>query len=393
MSKIFLYAHGGSGNHGCEAIVRSTVKMLDTHDITLISSRPDEDRYYGIDQICTLLKDTTGSINKRSRSFLKAYIALKCRHDYVPMEKLLFKDSFDHVQPGDIALSIGGDNYCYADVNKYIMLHDMMKERGARTILWGCSVEPEVAKRSEIATDLARYDLVVARESITLDMLRDINPNTVFMPDPAFFLGTKAINMSEYFILGNTVGINISPMVINNESIAGITEQNYQSLIEYILKETDMNIALIPHVVWAEGDDRIPLQNLYRKYSYSNRVCIVKDYRCDELKYVISKCRFFVGARTHSTIAAYSTCVPTLVLGYSVKARGIARDLFGTEEGYVLPVQGLKKKDDLLDAFRGIIKNEKQIKNRLAEKILNSAADYDNIRRYLNQLTSMEKTE
>ena len=28
MSRIFLYAHGGSGNHGCEAIVRSTIKIL-----------------------------------------------------------------------------------------------------------------------------------------------------------------------------------------------------------------------------------------------------------------------------------------------------------------------------------------------------------------------------
>ena len=51
----------------------------------------------------------------------------------------------------------------------------------------------------------------------------------------------------------------------------------------------------------------------------------------------------FIGARTHATIAAYSSCVPTLVVGYSIKARGIAKDLFGTDEGYVLPVQALAK--------------------------------------------------
>ena len=28
MSKIVLYSHGGSGNHGCEAIVRGTYKIL-----------------------------------------------------------------------------------------------------------------------------------------------------------------------------------------------------------------------------------------------------------------------------------------------------------------------------------------------------------------------------
>lgn len=55
----------------------------------------------------------------------------------------------------------------------------------------------------------------------------------------------------------------------------------------------------------------------------------------------------FIGARTHATIAAYSSLVPTLVVGYSVKARGIARDLFGTEKNYVLPVQLLRKEEDL----------------------------------------------
>lgn len=40
--KLLLYPHGGSGNHGCEAIVRSTLKMIPT--ATLFSSNPDEDK-------------------------------------------------------------------------------------------------------------------------------------------------------------------------------------------------------------------------------------------------------------------------------------------------------------------------------------------------------------
>lgn len=43
--------------------------------------------------------------------------------------------------------------------------------------------------------------------------------------------------------------------------------------------------------------------------------------------------------------------VPALVAGYSVKARGIARDLFGTEEGHVVPVQSLDGPDELRNAF------------------------------------------
>lgn len=41
--KLVLYPHGGSGNHGCEAIVRSTCKITQA-DITLFSASPEEDK-------------------------------------------------------------------------------------------------------------------------------------------------------------------------------------------------------------------------------------------------------------------------------------------------------------------------------------------------------------
>lgn len=55
MAKIYMYAHGGSGNHGCEAIVRSTCDMLNNplwDEILLISSKTEEDIKYGLQQ-CT----------------------------------------------------------------------------------------------------------------------------------------------------------------------------------------------------------------------------------------------------------------------------------------------------------------------------------------------------
>lgn len=377
MPKIFLYAHGGSGNHGCEAIVRSTVKILNQDDITLISSRPDEDRKYGLDKLCTIKKDTNDNFSKNNLDFLKAYLALKLKKDYIPMEKLRYKDAFDTISNGDIALSIGGDNYCYADVEKYVMMHDMLKERGAKTVLWGCSIEPEVALRQDISADLSRYDLITARETITYETLKDINPNTVLVSDPAFQLDIEETSLPENFIIGNTVGINLSPMAIENEKVKGITWNNYICLIDYLLNETDMNIAFIPHVIWDEHDDRIPLRQLYERYKDTKRVCFIEDNLCTKLKYIISKCRFFIGARTHSTIAAYSTGVPTLVLGYSVKSRGIARDIFGTEQGYVVPVQELNVKDALKSSFVSIIQNEEMIKQKLMN--INAGTDYINI--------------
>ena len=112
------------------------------------------------------------------------------------------------------------------------------------------------------------------------------------------------------------------------------------------MDHSKLQIALIPHVVWEQNDDRKPIHELFERFKGTGRVVEIGDGTCEELKGYIARCRLFVGARTHATIAAYSSLVPTLVVGYSVKARGIAKDLFGTEAHYVIPVQSLSRAED-----------------------------------------------
>ena len=59
--------------------------------------------------------------------------------------------------------------------------------------------------------------------------------------------------------------------------------------------------------------------------------------------------------------------MPTLVVGYSVKAKGIAKDLFGTYENYVLPVQCLEEEGQLLSAFQWMYDREDQYRKELDE--------------------------
>lgn len=45
MKQIMLYNHGGCGNRGCEAIVRSTAALFDgLAAVSLASDAPQEDR-------------------------------------------------------------------------------------------------------------------------------------------------------------------------------------------------------------------------------------------------------------------------------------------------------------------------------------------------------------
>lgn len=372
MSKVWMYAHGGSGNHGCEAIVRSTLKLLKDIDLekSLFSMRPDEDEKYGVCDLCTVIQEKC-SFSKLSFNFVKAYMNLKLKNDYILMDKLAYRKAISKVKRGDIALSIGGDNYCYIDNKRYTMLHDLFLERGAKTVLWGCSVEPDLVKQPEIANDLKRYSLITARETISYEALKRINPNTILVSDPAFLLDRQEVELPANVKSEEFVGINLSPMIVDNESDQGITVKNYERLIEYILEYTNLSIMLVPHVVWEFTDDRIPLKKLYEKYKDTDRIVLLEDMSCEKIKGCISKCRFFIGARTHATIAAYSTCVPTLVVGYSVKARGIAKDLFGTEENYVIPVQNLHNEYEVLNHFKWLYDNEKSVKDKLHNIMVN----------------------
>ena len=113
---------------------------------------------------------------------------------------------------------------------------------------------------------------------------------------------------------------------------------------------------------------------------------MINDHNCMELKGYIARCRMFIGARTHATIAAYSTEVPTLVLGYSVKSRGIAKDIFGEEEKYVIPVQDISNVNTLADSFLWLLDNENKIRRYLHTVIPQYIADATKAKNILDNL-------
>ena len=145
-----------------------------------------------------------------------------------------------------------------------------------------------------------------------MEGLQQIGAKTVLFPDPAFYLKPQKREMP-FSEDDQIVGINISPHIMCCENEQGMAYENYRELIRYILKETDYKIMLIPHVVWKSNDDRMVNQKLYDDFGQNPRITMIDDCGCEELKYVISRCSLFVGARTHATIAAYSSGVPTLL--------------------------------------------------------------------------------
>lgn len=370
MTDYFIYNHGGSANHGCEALVRTVLNLFqDQGRITLLSESPQQDLRYGIDRLAAL-EPAAIAWSKASLSFWDAYLTLKTKKDYFKMDVLPYRKPIRRLTSSMVELSVGGDVYCYEDYRKFILLHRAIAERGCRSVLLGCSLEEALFSDPEFVADMKQYTYISARESLTYGMLQKAGlTNIGLTPDSAFTLQAENLPLPAGFLEGNTVGINLSPLVVRKESEPGIVMENFVRLIQYILDNTSCNVALIPHVVWCDNDDRTVLKQLYDAVNCPERVVLVEDHNCMQLKGYISRCRFFIGARTHATIAAYSTLVPTLVLGYSVKSRGIAIDLFGTDEHYVLPVQQLCTTNAMTDAFQWLMEHEQEIKSRLAAEM------------------------
>lgn len=379
MRKLFCYFHGGSANHGCEAIIRGTLASLQIPlDATLFSFNLPTDKKYNLDQIISLKQ--LGPVIP-GRRYWKDYIKPLVPQCLLRWKRQIFNkwDSSSvsltdyqelfNQDKNALYLSVGGDIYCYPSRITLIEMNKRLHMQHKEMILWGASIEPQDV--TLLKEDLSRYIKIFARESLTYQALLDngLQDKAVLTADPAFVMPFLIqTHLPPEFIPGNTIGINLSPMVLDLQTKNDILYKNIVQLVEYILKKTPYHIAFIPHVVTPLGDDGTAMKTIYQKGKHTGRVCIISDqYNAMELKGIISQCRFMVAARTHASIAAYSTQVPTLVIGYSVKARGIARDIFGTEEGYVLPVQGLKEQDEVTQAFVNLMANEEKIRAHYKE--------------------------
>lgn len=370
MGNYIFYFHGGSRNHGCEAIVRSTYNILINEDknsnVKLYSFQEEEDKKF-IDDKQILIYSNGDSIKRFSLKHLYA----KIYNILFQSNKIYLMNNFRNLldNSGNVALSIGGDNYCGYNLEGILYgLNKELNKRKNTTVLWGCSIEPELLNDRMVRDDLNLYSLIITRESITYHALINagFSKNKVkLFPDPAFTLNTIQLDLPEGFQEGNTIGINISPLVIKCEKNKDVTMKNYMALIHYIIDSTDMQIALIPHVTWGHSNDLELLMKLYDAFKDTGRLVIIEDHNCMELKGYIARCRMFIGARTHAIIGAYSSCVPTLAVGYSVKAKGIAKDLFGTYHDYVIPVQTLEKQDDLIEAFKWLKEREINVREHL----------------------------
>lgn len=371
-TKTVLYGHTGSNNRGCEAIIKSTVALLEKEGIEcdIATYRAEEDRRAGIDKLGKLIEYRSYN-GRQSLTRLVNGIMKKVFHYEYPYEAFIQKDVFGAVKQFGSAVVVGGDTYCYGRgpcVSSYNLLK-FTKRNGAKAVLWSCSIGKEDLDQEKISY-LKRYDVIFPRERVTYDNLLNAGipeGKLHLMSDSAFVLPAEKVKLPEGF--SNVLAYNPSFTLGRTTNREQLFECRV-ALLRYLLEHTDLKIALIPHVYAENYGDARTCQELARRLNCPERIFLFdREYSCGELKYIISKCRMLIAERTHASIAGYSQQIPTFVIGYSVKSIGIARDLFGTEEGYVISYKDVRNDEDLIQPIMDFVFREEAIRQQL-EKVI-----------------------
>src|SRR5690606_34902747 len=383
MKSFYLTGHRTFGNRGCEAIVRSTAATLREvyGQVTILvpSDNIERDAMQWPEASANGVKFVPAYESFAGRFWLQAQRRLpipflKRAGWPFPFPRWL-KDQIASV---DAVLAVGGDNYSldYGLPSFFMGMDQLAMDMGKPVYLWGASVGPferEPHFVPVIREHLARMDQILVRESISYNYLTETLAlsNVRRMADPAFRLEKQEVDCSRFRPddPGNgVIGINVSPLIERYKDAGQDLIAEVVSFIRHVATKGKFGVLLVPHVMpWGQvknNDADYMARILSACDDLVSRITMIpRTFNASQIKAIISRLRFFIGARTHSTIAALSAGVPTISIAYSVKARGINRDIFG-EEWMVIPTARLSK-ESLLIALDQLVEREKELKVRL----------------------------
>ena len=354
MKKFLLYGYGGAYNHGAEAIVRTTVPLLRQlgGPILLSTHFPEQDREFGVDKLVDKLIPADLSLVPQER----AAATLDERESWA---RQIYHDALSEIDENTVCIGIGGDNYCYPNWHRQAIFHKAANTRGATSILWGCSIQPESID-CRMEQMLRQHDHIYTRESETYRALLTHGiTHLSLQSDPAFTLPAQPVPLPEGFCPGRTAAINLSPLVLRRQD--GLMAHFLQTAHQ-LLQHTQA-LLLLPHVTMPSDNDQAALTALMEQLTPEEQLRVCRPntpLNAAQLKYLIAQCELLVCTRTHASIAGYSSGVPTLVVGYSVKSLGIARDLH--MENWVLP---LEESQALTEKVKCLWQNRQAIRNIL----------------------------
>ena len=393
MKKFYLSGQNNFGNRGCEALVRSTVELLKAEfgdvEVLVPSYRPDLDAKQWPDAQevgCRFVRAMPYPIELKLWGRARKLLPF-LKHMYLP-NYALPRDIESDLASCDALLVIGGDNitfdYGIESLLWHIRFAQHAQRMGKKMMVWGASIGPftkEPVIERFVANFLRSADCVTVRETISQKYLDSIGveKNVSLVADGAFVMTPQPVDTAPFWPIATergVLGFNISPLIQKFRPAGEPREVLQREVAEFIkktLENSPISILLLPHVDPLDGaaensDSHYMREILSMTGNYQGRITLAPDnLNAAQLKYVLSKCAYFIGARTHATIGAMSCLVPTVSIAYSIKAKGLNRDLFGNEN---LVLDTPRVNTSTLDSYyQELINNRDQIVTLLSKRI------------------------
>lgn len=354
--KIFSVTnHTGSKNRGAEALVRTIALEIKKRipDATLILHSNDHtyDRYV----LKTLFDHYIFSYIIKTPNHLKSIVMNKLVYFLLAsIEKIIKKELFStlsRVKKSDLTIITGGD--ILTSDYKNFRKHAAYMLESQKVYICGQTVGPfNQEDEKYFLKSLKNVAYITARELESYEYLKslDIEVPIEYTADVAFLLPT--LDDTEYSKLKTMINFPFEDQDFITLSISRgiikyseLDEQEYIARFKKLIRlitDDGHNIVIIPHVqeTKLENNDLLFDQELVRELNDSKIFLVGHSLNSTEYKTIISKSIGLIGTRTHTTIASYSTLVPTISIAYSRKAYGIAKDIFQDEyEDFVFDVK------------------------------------------------------
>ncbi len=179
---------------------------------------------------------------------------------------------------------------------------------------------------------LKRSDKVYVRDHEFVAQLDEMGIPYESAPDVSFYMNPSPVDVQ---FLPGTVGINISGLAYYNSygDLRG-SFPGYKELVVQIIKDfqqKNIPVCLVPHTYnftnpEINSDDLAASIEVFNTLTSKDGVSVINGaYNAPQLKYIISRCDFFIGTRMHACFAAIFTKTPVFGLAYSYKFEGSFR--------------------------------------------------------------------
>ncbi len=384
-----------SGNKGCVALCYSVLYLVDF----ILSQRGIEYRLY-----LTESKEKEGkhSVNINGKTIQYESINYPMQNSWINTLKHIRKNLrfYNIFKQADCIMDIGqGDSF--ADIygasrfDKIDHIHRTARLLSKPYVLLPQTIGPftNPAIRQKAIKSIIGASLVMTRDRLSLDYVKELagdKPRVKEFIDVAFFLPYTKMDFDKDFV---HVGLNISGLLWNG----GYTRDNqfglktdYQQAIKkgvaWLLSKENVKVHLISHVATGERNvenDYEVAFDLWRSMHHNRLVLAPLFFSPIDAKSYIAGMDFFMGARMHATIAAFSASVPVVPMAYSRKFNGLFIDTLSYSH-----LIDLKEDDEntMLTKVKEAFSHREDLQREIADRMNTTVATQkDNL---INELTA-----